>query len=150
MSVDIDNREFHILLVEDNDADIYLLRKALRNAKLNCHMTVLIDGEAALKFLGDPERYKEKGKPDLAVVDLNLPRNSGTEVLSALRLHPELAQIPVAVMTSSASARERAQVEELGVEQFLTKPLELAKFLEIGLTLKKMLMQAAAGAPGNA
>lgn len=146
MSAGIDSREFHILLVEDSDADIYLLRKALRDARLNCQLTVFIDGEAALNFLRDPEQYKEKGKPDLAVLDLNLPRNGGTEVLSALRANPELARIPVAVMTSSASPRERAQVEELGVEQFLTKPRELAKFLEIGVILKKILLH---GAPGD-
>src|SRR5579862_7250973 len=120
MSAEIDSRMFHVLLVEDNDADTYLLRKALRRAGLNFHLTVLRDGEAALNFLREPDHYGKNGLPDLAVLDLNLPRNGGAEVLAALRHNPELARIPVAVMTSSSSPHDRAEVERLGVEQFLT------------------------------
>jgi chemotaxis family two-component system response regulator Rcp1 len=143
MSTVIDSRTFHVLLVEDNDADTYLLRKALAYAGLNCNLTILTDGEAALKYVRDPARHSEDGKLDLAILDLNLPRNGGTEVLAALRLHPELACIPVAVMTSSSSPRERAEAEKLGVDQFLTKPPELAKFMELGLILKEILMHGA-------
>ena len=147
MSADSQSPVFHILLVEDNDADVYLLRKALQRAGLNCHLTVLTNGEEALHFLGDPERYRQSGLPQLAVIDLNLPRESGADVLAALRLNRELARTPVAVMTSSLSPHAKARVEELGVDRFLTKPLELAKFLEIGVILKEMLEEALPVAP---
>ena len=81
-----------------------------------------------------------RAKHDLAVLDLNLPSHGGVEVLAALRQNPDLADVPVAVVTSSAAAVERGQVEKLRVERLITKPPDLDEFLKIGEILKEVLL----------
>lgn len=129
---------FRIFVVEDNPADVYLLRKALEKAGLKFELTVIDDGTKALEFIQNES--SKTPKPDLAVLDLNLPANSGIEVLAAIRQNEHLADVPVAVVTSSAAAVDRSQVELLGVERFITKPPDLGEFLKIGEVLKEVLL----------
>src|SRR5438105_4217773 len=131
----------HILVVEDNPADVYLLRKALVTAKVDFELTVIDDGAEALEFIRNYGNSVETPKPDLVVLDLNLTSNGGIEVLEALRRHYGLCDVPVAVVTSSSAAVERAQAEELRVERFITKPPDLEAFLQIGMVLKEMLAE---------
>ena len=132
-------REVHILLVEDNPADVELLRRALIHAKLDCRLTVLDDGAQALAFVRGLESETDGQTPDLAILDLNLPKNDGLDVLQAMRTSPCCGTIPVAILSSSPSARERTRIEQYGIVQFITKPADLDEFLGIGDTLKQLL-----------
>src|SRR3954447_11188821 len=108
-----------ILLVEDNPADVGLMQLSLKEACLECDLTILEDGAEALAFLNrghDPSHF---ALPDLAILDLNLPKVGGLEVLQAIRANPFFTRMPVVILSSSSSPRERARVEECGVELFL-------------------------------
>ena len=143
MSVDPQVHEFRILLVEDDEADIYLFEMALKHAGLNCEVTVIMDGAGALAFLRDLKNHGE-GRPDMIVLDLNLPKKSGAEVLVALRQDNDLADIPVAVVTSSSRPEDRTRIETLGVEGYFTKGFHLEDYLKIGTELKQIVLEGAA------
>jgi two-component system, chemotaxis family, response regulator Rcp1 len=133
--------QFHILLVEDSEADIYLLRKALENTGLNIQLTVIEDGAEALAFARSEGKYKEAVVPDLALLDLNLPKKQGVEVLAGLRGNERFKAVPVLIMTSSASPIERRSMESLGVVRYLTKPADLNAFLQIGTIVSEVLLR---------
>ena len=137
-------RVYRIIVVEDNPADVYLLRRALSQAGLQCDLTVIDDGADALAYIQSSAQGGPR--PDLAVLDLNLPGHSGIEVLGSVRQSKNLTDLPVVVMTSSASLPERRQVEQLGVSRFITKPHDLNDFLQIGEVLKEVLMRTEARA----
>ena len=131
-----------IVLVEDNPGDVHLIRLALRQAGVACEVRVLKDGEEgmALARRQDPNADRV---PDLIVLDLNLPKHDGLEVLAALRAEPVLATVPVLVFSSSTSPRERARAEELGAIGVLAKPPDLDAFLAVGSVLKNVLQDRA-------
>ena len=133
-------RLFRILLVEDNAADVYLMRQALKGAGLNFELTVIEDGADALSFARRLGKYANSPIPDLAVIDLNLPKNGGGEVLAAMRQSETLSKVPVAIMTSSSAPAEQLRVSVLGVQRFITKPPILEEFLQIGELLKEVLL----------
>jgi CheY-like chemotaxis protein len=135
---------FRILLVEDNPADIYLFREALKEAGLNFELTVIEDGADGLAFARHQGKYAATPVPDLAVLDLNLPRAGGASVLEAMRQSKALQRVPVFIMTSSAEPREQVRAMELGVERFITKPLDLEDFLQIGHVVKEVLLKGTA------
>jgi len=137
-------RSFRILLIEDNAADIYLFRHALNAAGLNFELTVIEDGADGLAFARRQREYAASAIPDLAVLDLNLPKSGGASVLQAMRQNKELERVPVFIMTSSAGQFEQASAWELGVERFITKPLDLEDFLQIGHVVKEVLLKSAA------
>jgi CheY-like chemotaxis protein len=139
---------FRILLLEDNPADVYLLRHALNDAGVKVEFTVIEDGADGLAFVTTEGRHEASFIPDLAVLDLNLPKGSGELVLMAMRQSEYLGRVPIVVMTSSASPRCLAHASSLGVERFITKPGDLDGFLEIGLALKELLLRTAARNPG--
>lgn len=130
-----------IYLVEDNPADVYLLKEALRAHDVLCDMTWLRDGEQALSLLesGDFE------EPDLVLLDLNLPRVDGREVLLRIRRIPELANIPVAILTSSDSPHDRREMEDLGATCYIQKPPTLDEFMEVGGLIKRLVGKTASG-----
>jgi len=140
MSVEL----FRILLVEDNAADTYLFRKALEEAELNFELTVIEDGAEALAFVRGEGDYAGRQSPDLAVLDLNLPKNEGTEVLAALRQSEDLANMPVVITSSSPSPRDRMRTEQLRVQRYIMKPVNLADFMQIGTVLKEVLLESKA------
>ena len=144
MSSAPDARTFHILLVEDNAGDIYLFREALKAAGLNFELTVIENGADGLAFARRQGEYAASSVPDLAVLDLNLPKSGGTTVLEAMRQSKDLERVPVLIMTSSAGAGEQARVRELGVERFITKPPDLEDFLQIGHVVKEVLLKSRA------
>lgn len=130
---------FRILLVEDNDGDVYLMRKALESAALNVELIVIDDGAEALTYARSEGKYSGAARPDAAVLDLNLPKADGTEVLEALRRNERFSEVPVVVLTSSASPAERLNMERLGVQHFFTKPPDLKDFLQIGHVIAGLL-----------
>jgi CheY-like chemotaxis protein len=103
-------------------------------------LIVIEDGAEALAFARQDGPSAANLVPDLAVLDLNLPKNEGVEVLKAMRENPRLAHVPVVITSSSASTRERAAVEQLGVERYIAKPPDLDSFLEIGAVVKEVLL----------
>jgi CheY-like chemotaxis protein len=124
-----------ILVAEDNPADVYLLREALNLEKQDVEMVVVSDGERAIDYVQRKGEYKDALIPDLIVLDLNLPRSDGSDVLRCIRQTSEYAGVPVVVLTSSDSPRDRREIEGLGAERFITKPSDLDAFLSLGGTL---------------
>jgi CheY-like chemotaxis protein len=139
----------HILLVEDNAADVYLLRKALTSAGLNFDLTVIEDGAAALTFVRGEGKYAGVPAPDLAVLDLSLPKNDGLEVLEAIRATERFVNMPVVVTSSSPSPPARLKEPHLQPARYLVKPPDLENFLQIGKTLKEILLESRAGSGGR-
>jgi chemotaxis family two-component system response regulator Rcp1 len=121
----------HILLAEDNPADVYLLREALSlEDGENIDLTVVSDGEEAMKYIEQGRK-----RPDLIVLDLNLPKSDGGDVLRCIRDRPELHNVPVVILTSSDSPKDKSAIERLGASCYLTKPSELDAFLALGRKL---------------
>lgn len=127
----------HIVLVEDNAADVYLIREALHEHAVAHRMEILTDGKAAIQFFSRPEQAPN---PDLIILDLNLPQHDGIEILKMIRSNGgELARVPVAVFTSSDSPRDRDAVHSLGIAHYVRKPSNLDAFLGIGKLIKEIL-----------
>jgi two-component system, chemotaxis family, response regulator Rcp1 len=116
-----------ILLVEDSLADIELTLDALRSAKVANEVEVVRDGVAALEHL----RASPDDCPDLVILDLNLPRMSGHEVLAAMRADETMRRIPVAVLTTSSAESDVATTYDLGANCFLTKPVDVQQFIHV-------------------
>ena len=120
-----------VLLVEDSLPDIELTLGALADAKVANQVHVVRDGEQALDFLHRRGEYAEAARPDLVLLDLNLPRVSGHEVLGEIKSSPGLRSIPVAVLTTSETEHDVLRSYELGVNCYLTKPVDLTQFLRV-------------------
>jgi chemotaxis family two-component system response regulator Rcp1 len=116
-----------ILLVEDSLADIELTLEALAGAKVTNEVTVVRDGAEALATL----RATPENHPDLIILDLNLPRLTGHEVLTAVRADHKLRRIPVAVLTTSAAEADVARTYDLGANCYLTKPVDIDQFVHV-------------------
>lgn len=116
-----------ILLVEDSLADIELTTDALRGAKVANEVTVIRDGASAIGHLLD----SATSLPDLVILDLNLPRKSGLEVLAAMRAAPTLKRLPVAVLTTSSAEADVVRSYDLGANCFLTKPVNIDQFVHV-------------------
>ena len=127
----------HITLVEDNPADVFLVRKALQERGIAFELTCFENGEEALKSLSRQER----NEPDIILLDLNLPMTEGVEVLRRIRTMPELVNVPVAILTSSASPTDIDRTKSLGVTRYISKPMALDDFLrEVGRQVEEMLL----------
>ena len=127
MSVALTN----ILLVEDNAADVRLTQEALRDAKVVNDLHVVRDGVEALDFLHRRASFVQAPRPDLVILDLNLPRKNGKEVLAEMKSDPSLRSIPVAVLTTSAAEIDILESYDLGANCYLTKPVDLEQFLTV-------------------
>ncbi len=126
-----------IFLAEDNPADVYLLREALGvEADADIELLVAHDGEEAMDYVYRRGRFATLPKPDLIVLDLNLPKSDGSDILRAIRESSDLRMVPVVILTSSDSPRDRAAAERLGADGYITKPSDLDAFLSLGSTLR--------------
>ncbi len=118
----------HILLVEDNEDEVLLTRKALEHARFMNTLSVARDGEEALQYLRG-ELEHETPRPDLVLLDLNLPKKDGREVLEEIKGDPTLRQIPVVVLTTSAEERDIIRAYDAHVNAYVTKPLQFEEFV---------------------
>jgi chemotaxis family two-component system response regulator Rcp1 len=118
-----------ILLVEDNPGDVDLVREALERGKLYNHLHVVDDGEKALSLLYGQAPYENILKPELILLDLNLPGKSGFEVLAEIKSDPELLRIPVIVLTSSQAEKDILKSYNLHANCYVSKPIDLKQFL---------------------
>lgn len=121
----------HILLVEDSLADIELTLEALEEAKFLNEVQTVRDGAAALDHLHRRNGHESAPRPDLVILDLNLPKRSGHEVLADLKADPDLRRIPVAVLTTSSAERDIIESYDLGANCYLSKPVDVGQFLKV-------------------
>lgn len=128
-----------ILVVEDNKADVYLIREALKAANLNADVHVLQDGEEAVRYFERVDADESLVSPTVVILDINLPRRHGGEVLQQLRRSRRCADALVVVVTSSDSNRDREEMASIGVNAYSRKPSEFDAFLSLGNTIKSLL-----------
>lgn len=121
----------HILLVEDNPGDVRLTREALRESKLLNELAVASDGVEALAMLRRQGDYSDATTPDLILLDLNLPRLDGREVLQAVKEDPVLRRIPVVVLTTSEAEQDILRAYDLHANCYIVKPVDLEQFLHV-------------------
>jgi CheY-like chemotaxis protein len=119
-----------ILLVEDSPGDINLTIEALRGARVANQLSIVRDGEEAMAFLRREESYENVPRPDLILLDLNLPKKDGREVLTDIKGDPDLEMIPVIIMTTSASQDDIVSSYRHHAASFVTKPVDFSEFLE--------------------
>jgi len=124
-------RSIEILLVEDNPGDVHLTKSALREARIANTVHTVHDGEAALRFLRREGEHADAVRPDLVILDLNLPRKDGHQVLAEMREDPLTKAIPVVVLTSSERAADVAAAYELQANCYVTKPVGVEEFLQV-------------------
>jgi chemotaxis family two-component system response regulator Rcp1 len=125
------NRPIEILLVEDNRGDARLTEEALKEGKVRNNLHHTKDGVEAMQFLLREGQHKDKPRPDLVLLDLNLPRKDGREVLADMRKNPDLKTIPVVVLTTSEAEQDVVRTYELCANCYITKPVDLEKFITI-------------------
>ena len=120
-----------ILLVEDNLGDARLTKEALKEGKVYNNLHWVKDGVEALDFLYKRGKYKDAPKPDIILLDLNLPKKDGREVLSQIKQDPELRAIPVVILTTSAAEEDVLRSYDLHANCYVTKPVDLEKFITV-------------------
>ncbi|MFZ1060197.1 MAG: response regulator [Candidatus Rokuibacteriota bacterium] len=124
-------RPIEILLVEDNPADVRLMQEALREGKVRNNMSVVPDGVEAMAFLRREGTYGNAPRPNLILLDLNLPRKNGREVLAEVKADDDLKAIPVVVLTTSAASEDILTSYSLHANCYITKPVDLDQFLRV-------------------
>ena len=126
-----DAKRIEILLVEDSPGDVRLTQEALRDAKVQNNLHVALDGMEATAFLWRLGKHANAPRPDLILLDLNLPKKSGREVLEEIKLDPSLKSIPVVVLTTSAAEEDVLRSYQLHANCYITKPVDLDQFLKV-------------------
>ena len=131
MSARPSGQAIEILLVEDNLGDIRLTQEVFKECKVLNNLSVIEDGEEAMAFLRRQGPYAKVTRPDLVLLDLNLPKKSGREVLAELKADPVLRRIPVVVLTTSSAETDIVKSYELHANCYLTKPVQLDEFIKV-------------------
>ncbi|MFC7290557.1 response regulator [Hirschia litorea] len=120
-----------ILLIEDNDGDIELTREAFEEAKFRNTLHITKDGDAAMDFLFRRNGYEDAPRPDIVLLDLNLPKTDGREILEAIKNSSDLKRIPVIVLTSSQADKDIISSYDLHANCYIVKPVDALKFMEV-------------------
>ena len=136
-------RPVDVLLVEDNPADVRLTEEALKEGGIPVNLSVASDGVEAVDFLYRRGKYSGAPRPDLILLDLNMPRKSGREVLAEVKNDPDLKRIPILVMTTSTAEQDIAKAYSLNANCYITKPLELAAFLDVVQSIEEFWLTKA-------
>jgi len=137
MSRDTVGRPMEILLVEDNLEDARLTIEALKEGDIQCRVSLVCDGEEALNFLRRHEIFARAPRPDLILLDMQLPKLDGRQVLSAVRADTVLASVPVVVLTASLVHKAVLEGQKLRVDGYMTKPVSLEQFLDVVRSLRR-------------
>lgn len=124
-------RPIEVLLIEDNPADVRLTQEAFKEGRVANHLSVVNDGVAAMDFLRRDPPYQAAPRPDLILLDLNLPRKSGREVLQEIKSDPILRRIPVMILTTSKADQDLHKAYNLHANCYITKPVDLQQFLNV-------------------
>ncbi|AVH70253.1 response regulator [Nostoc sp. 'Lobaria pulmonaria (5183) cyanobiont'] len=120
-----------VLLVEDNPGDAQLTRIALEDSKISIHLNVVEDGVEAMAFLRKQEKYVKAAHPDIVLLDFNLPRKDGREVLAEIKADENLKRIPVVVLTTSQAQEDILKAYNLSANCYITKPVDFDQFVKI-------------------
>jgi CheY-like chemotaxis protein len=126
-----EGRPVEILLVEDNPGDARLAIEALKDAKVRNNLAIVTDGEQALEYLYRRGDYENATRPDLVLLDLNLPRKSGREVLCEVKEDPSLRRIPVVILTTSQAEEDVLKSYDLHANAYVTKPVDFDRFIDV-------------------
>lgn len=129
-------RPVEILLVEDNPGDVRLTREALKEAKVSNSLNVVGDGVEAMAFLRREGSYATAPRPDIVLLDLNLPRRDGREVLAEVKADPVLRSIPVVILTTSKAEEDILKTYDLHANCFVTKPVDFDQFIKVIQTIE--------------
>ncbi len=130
-------RPMEILLVEDNLEDARMTIQALRSEGVRCRVTLVCDGEEAMEFLRRSGVFARAPRPDMILLDLELPRLNGRQVLSEVRAEPSLEDIPFVVLTGSLVQQTLRRAEPLRVDGFMTKPVSLEQFIAVVKSMRR-------------
>jgi len=122
---------FDILLVEDNPGDARLAQEALKEGRMTSRLKVVVDGVEAMAYLRHEGIYADSPRPDLVLLDLNLPRKDGRQVLAEMKEDPELRRIPVVVLTTSQAGQDILRSYDLHANCYITKPVDLDRFISV-------------------
>ncbi len=128
-----------VLLVEDSPADIYIVRESLKKHMKTFRLEVIQDGEKAFDVIEAAEANEASSAPAICILDLNLPKRSGKEILRRLRGSPKFAKVPVVIFTSSDSPDDRTETTQLGATAYFRKPHDLEEFMCIGKVAQSVL-----------
>ena len=134
-----------ILVIDDNESDVFLLDRALKKQDFPFELVHLLSGGEALAFIRRQGAYADAANPSLILLDLNLSKYTGEDILREIRNAGHLAGVPVCVWSSSRSPRDGSMLKELGVSQFIPKPSGLGHFMEIGKIIRDLLAGAKVG-----
>ena len=124
-------KKIHILLVEDNEGDVILTLEAMKEAKVKNKISVTRDGEEAMAFLNKEGGFSKAETPDLILLDINLPKLDGKEVLAKIKADRQLKKIPVVILTTSSSEKDVDDAYNNYANCFITKPVDLHKFMAV-------------------
>jgi len=141
MSMPTATAPIQVLLVEDNPADVRLTLEALKDAKVHNAISVAIDGVDAMAFLRRQGRHAQAPKPDLVLLDLNLPKKDGREVLQEMKSDAALKHIPVVVLTTSKAEEDILKSYRLNANAFVTKPVDLDQFLKVVQSIEQFWLE---------
>lgn len=132
-------RTFRILVIEDNPADVFLLEEALNECDFVVQFDHVSDGEAAIEWVGNC--VEQKRRPDLVILDLNLPKRSGHEVLQSIRSNESTRSLPVIIMSSSASSRDVGRAYEFQANSYIQKPGDLDELFEVVRMIERIWLR---------
>lgn len=131
MTQPLPGRQIEVLLVEDDPGDVLMTREAFEDYKVRNHLHVVNDGTGAMAFLRREGEYADAPRPDLVLLDLNLPRMDGREVLQEIKSDPELSSIPVVVLTTSEAEEDVLRSYSLHANAYVTKPVDFERFIHV-------------------
>jgi chemotaxis family two-component system response regulator Rcp1 len=132
-------KAIHVLIAEDNEGDIFLVKEALRFHDLEFQLHVVADGVAAIHYIEGLGPTPEVPCPDVFLLDLNLPKVDGYDILNTLRAHPRCSRMPVIVVTSSDAPNDRRRAELLGATHYFRKPSDLTEFMALGAVVREAI-----------
>jgi len=138
---------FYIVLIEDAEPDVLLVREALERAGLDFELQVFDDGEQGVDFVESMDQNANLERPDLFLLDLNLPKKTGSQVLERVRQSSTCGHIPVVILTSSESHKDKAQAAQLNATGYFPKPSRLDEFLRLGPYIRDLLASGGQGKP---
>jgi CheY-like chemotaxis protein len=131
MTQSLPDRQIEVLLVEDDPGDVLMTREAFEDYKVKNLLHVVSDGAEAMEFLRREGAHTDAPRPDLVLLDLNLPRMDGREVLQAIKSDPELASIPVVILTTSEAEEDVLRSYSLHANAYVTKPVDFERFIQV-------------------
>jgi CheY-like chemotaxis protein len=138
-----------VLLVEDDPGDVMIAEEALKASRLKSKLTVVPDGVEALRYLRREDEYADVGRPDLILLDLNLPKKTGHEVLAEVKADPALRKIPIVVLTTSGAAEDVVRSYDLHANVFVTKPVDFDHFTAVIKQIDDFFLTVAQLPPPN-